>query len=127
MADYVDVNGHSCRRRHRDPGAHAGAVPGLRDAQLAIPGTTAQTNVIRTYEEAPTMQTEQHDPKRRNLPSGLSKPAQRALAAAGYTNLEQLTQISEADLGRLHGIGPKAIKQLRQALAENGLSFAARR
>jgi hypothetical protein len=72
------------------------------------------------------MQAEQHDPEHRNLPSGLSKPAQRALAAAGYTNLEQLTQVSEADLGRLHGVGPKAIEQLRQAMAVGDLSFAAK-
>jgi hypothetical protein len=72
------------------------------------------------------MQAEQHDPEHRNLPSGLSKPARRALAAAGHTNLEQLTQVSEADLGRLHGIGPKAIEQLRQAMAVGGLSFAAK-
>jgi hypothetical protein len=70
------------------------------------------------------MQAEQHDPEYRNLPSKLSKPAQRALAAAGYTNLEQLTQISETDLGRLHSVGPKAIEQLRQVLAACGLSFA---
>jgi hypothetical protein len=72
------------------------------------------------------MQAEPHDPEHRNLPSGLSKPAQRALAAAGYTDLEQLTQVSEADLGRLHGVGPKAIEQLRQAMAVGGLSFAAK-
>jgi hypothetical protein len=73
------------------------------------------------------MQSEHHDPEHRDLPSGLSKPAQRALAAAGYTNLKQLTQVSEADLGRLHGVGPKAIDQLRQALAASGLSFATNR
>jgi hypothetical protein len=61
---------------------------------------------------------------RQNLPSGLAKPAQRALAAAGYTSLEQLSQISEAELRRLHGMGPKAIEQLRQALAAGGLTFA---
>ncbi len=69
---------------------------------------------------------EQQDPEHRNLPSGLAKPAQRALAAAGYTSLEQLTQVSETELGRMHGVGPKAIEQLRQALAAGGLSFAAR-
>jgi hypothetical protein len=72
------------------------------------------------------MQVEQHDPEHRNLPSGLSRPAQRALAAAGYTNLEQLTKVSEADIGRLHGVGQRAIEQLRQALAASGLSFAAK-
>ena len=60
----------------------------------------------------------------RTLPAGLAKPAQRALAAAGYTTLDQLTQVSEQDLSRLHGMGPKAVRQLRDALAAAGLGFA---
>ncbi len=55
----------------------------------------------------------------------LSAPAHRALAAAGYTRLEQLTSVSEAEIKKLHGIGPNALKQLRDALAAKGLSFAA--
>ena len=58
------------------------------------------------------------------LPSRLSKPAQRALASAGYTRLDQLTTIRESDLAKLHGMGPKALQQLREALAERGASFA---
>lgn len=57
------------------------------------------------------------------LPAGLSRPAQRALAGAGYTHLEQLTEVTEKDLRKLHGMGPKAIRQLREALAAQGLSF----
>jgi len=53
-----------------------------------------------------------------------SAPAERALHAAGYTYLEQLTQISEADLLKLHGMGPKALGILREALAAKGLAFA---
>jgi ABC-type uncharacterized transport system YnjBCD ATPase subunit len=59
------------------------------------------------------------------LPSTLARPARRALADAGYTRLEQLTAISEAEIAHLHGIGPNARKQLRRALAAHGLSFAA--
>src|SRR5215472_1630248 len=59
-----------------------------------------------------------------SLSAGLAKPAQRALAAAGYTTLDQLTQVSEQDLSRLHGMGPKAVRQLRDALAAAGLGFA---
>ncbi len=59
------------------------------------------------------------------LPGNLGRPAQRALANAGYTQLDQLTTASEAEIARLHGIGPKALRQLRQALAEHGLAFAA--
>jgi hypothetical protein len=57
----------------------------------------------------------------------LSEPARRGLAGAGYTQLEQLTAISEAEIRQLHGVGPKAIGQLRSALAARGLSFAGER
>lgn len=60
-----------------------------------------------------------------NLPAGLASPARRALAAAGYRRLEQLAGVSEAQLLQLHGMGPKAIEQLRRALAAEGMSFAA--
>ncbi|NLF11156.1 MAG: DNA-binding protein [Anaerolineaceae bacterium] len=60
-----------------------------------------------------------------NFPAGLASPARQALAAAGYRRLEQLAGVSEARLLQLHGMGPKAIEQLRRALAAEGLSFAA--
>jgi hypothetical protein len=50
-------------------------------------------------------------------PSDLARPARQALAAAGYVTLEQLTQTTEGDLARMHGTGPKAISQLRDAAA----------
>ncbi len=59
-----------------------------------------------------------------DFPPGLASPAQRALAAAGYTHLEQLAKVSETDLLKLHGMGPKAIGLIRSALAARGLSFA---
>lgn len=58
-----------------------------------------------------------------DLPTGLAKPAQRALAAAGYVRLEQLANVSEAELLRLHGMGPKAVDQIRRALAARGQTF----
>lgn len=54
----------------------------------------------------------------------LAQPAQRALANAGYTHLEQLTHLSESEFMKLHGIGNHALKQLRAALHDIGLSFA---
>lgn len=57
-------------------------------------------------------------------PAGVASPARRALAAAGLTRLEQLTRISEAELLKLHGMGPKAVRALKAALAERGLSLA---
>jgi hypothetical protein len=59
-----------------------------------------------------------------DLPNGLAKPAQRALAGAGYSHLEQLTGVSEGEVLALHGMGPKAMRLLREALAEKGWSFA---
>lgn len=53
----------------------------------------------------------------------LAAPARRALSAAGYTRLDQLAQVSEPDLKKLHGMGPTAIDALRDALHERGLSF----
>jgi len=59
-----------------------------------------------------------------NLPIELAAPARRALDAAGIYRLEQLTKVREAEIAQLHGIGPNALKQLRRALAANGLSFS---
>jgi hypothetical protein len=53
----------------------------------------------------------------------LAAPARRALAAAGYTRLEQLTEVEESEVMRLHGMGPNAMETLRNALRERGLSF----
>ncbi|GAB3151405.1 helix-hairpin-helix domain-containing protein [Microbispora hainanensis] len=53
----------------------------------------------------------------------ISAPATRALASAGYTDLENLAQATEAELLALHGMGPKAMSVLRLALEEHGLSF----
>lgn len=65
-----------------------------------------------------------HPPAGYDLPSGLARPAQRALAAAGIQSLEQLRHYSETQVARLHGIGPNALVLLHQALAEQGLAFA---
>ncbi|MEU8305947.1 DNA-binding protein [Actinomadura sp. NPDC048955] len=55
----------------------------------------------------------------------LAAPARRALAAAGYGSLTQLARAREDDIVALHGMGPNAMKTLRQALQEHGLSFRA--
>jgi hypothetical protein len=59
-----------------------------------------------------------------DLPTELGRPARRALAGAGYRRLEQLAGLDESEVGGLHGVGPKALGQLRRALAARGLSFA---
>jgi len=58
-----------------------------------------------------------------DLPSGLSKPALRALHGAEYTQLHQISKLTESELLQLHGMGPKGIDEIRRALIEKGLSF----
>jgi len=65
-----------------------------------------------------------HDQQESDLPAELAGPARRALAGAGYVRLEQFTRVSEGDVLKLHGMGPKAMDQIRRALAARGLSFA---
>ncbi|MDQ3231874.1 MAG: DUF1801 domain-containing protein [Pseudobdellovibrionaceae bacterium] len=57
------------------------------------------------------------------FPESLSKPAKRALMAAGITSLKKLSRHSEKEILALHGIGPTAIPILRAALKKHGLSF----
>jgi hypothetical protein len=64
------------------------------------------------------------DQQESNLPLELASPARRALVGAGYWRLEQLTELSEVEVKQLHGVGPKALDQLRRALDTKGLSFA---
>nr|WP_263326507.1 DNA-binding protein [Neobacillus sp. Marseille-Q6967] len=61
--------------------------------------------------------------KESDLPERLAKPALRALKSAGYLKLEQFTEPKEVEVLKLHGMGPKAIKLIREELSKNGLSF----
>lgn len=58
------------------------------------------------------------------FPTAIGKPAGRALEGAGYSSLKQLTGVAEAELGKLHGMGPKALGILRETLKGQGMSFA---
>ncbi len=69
-----------------------------------------------------TPKTQSEEPEH-DFPKSIGRPATRALLGAGYTRLEQLTKVSEADIKQLHGVGPKAVTILRATLAEKGWSF----
>ena len=51
----------------------------------------------------------------------MPQPAIRALVAAGYDRMEQLAGASESALLQLHGVGPKAIQIIKQALDDRDL------
>ncbi|HCZ2722657.1 TPA: DNA-binding protein [Staphylococcus aureus] len=57
-----------------------------------------------------------------NLPK-IGKPATRALNAQGIHTLETASQHTKSFLSGLHGVGPKAISILEQALSEHNLHF----
>ena len=57
------------------------------------------------------------------FPRGIGAPATRALHGAGYTQLRQLAGVPAAELKKLHGMGPKALRVLQAALAEQDLSL----
>ncbi len=63
---------------------------------------------------------------RSDLPK-LSQPAHRALASIGIRELQQLTKFTESEIKQLHGMGPKALGELRQTLVGRGLRFAPER
>lgn len=70
------------------------------------------------------MANEKPAPTTTALPPKLGAPAERALAAAGIRTLDDLATWNEADLARLHGVGPNALAKLRAAMAEKGLNYA---
>ena len=48
------------------------------------------------------------------LPSNIGSPARRALVSASITTLEQVAKLSDEELLELHGVGPKAVRILRE-------------
>ncbi len=65
-----------------------------------------------------------HRPDIGVLPDGIPQPALRALVEEGIGSLRQLTEHRARDLMKLHGVGPKAIRILEQALQAAGMDFA---
>lgn len=55
------------------------------------------------------------------IPRGIGAPATRALAADGLTTLEDVVAAGRAHVAALHGVGPKALRVLDEAVAAAGL------
>ena len=48
------------------------------------------------------------------IPHRVGAPARRAFDAAGFNTLEELLAADEKELLALHGVGPRAIRILRE-------------
>lgn len=55
-----------------------------------------------------------------NLPDSIGKPALRALNNEGIRNLKDVSNLSDSQLLALHGVGPKAIRILREYINSIG-------
>ncbi|URM32572.1 RNA polymerase alpha subunit C-terminal domain-containing protein [Cytobacillus firmus] len=55
--------------------------------------------------------------------SKLSAPARNALVFDGIDTLEKLSNYTEKEILKLHGIGPASLPIMRTCLKEEGLSF----
>jgi len=64
-------------------------------------------------------------PEGSEFPRSLGKVAIRELEVHNLTRYAQLTGVSAAELLAIHGVGPKAIRILREELEARGLGFRA--
>lgn len=58
-----------------------------------------------------------------DLPDDIGKTAARELSFNGITSLRQVAKHSKKDLLAMHGVGPKAVAILGEALSAKGLDF----
>ncbi len=58
-----------------------------------------------------------------DLPHAIGKTAARELSHHGITSLRKVAAHGRKELLAIHGVGPKAVRILGEALAEQGLSY----
>lgn len=58
-----------------------------------------------------------------DLPKSIGRPATRSLSGAGITSLAKVSEHRADELLALHGVGPRAVRILAEALAEQGLEL----
>jgi len=83
-----------------------------------------ETTKLGSLEEAAAHIEAQDSSLQEKAPSGeesslfdrLSSRTRNALVKAGYSSLESLRELSEADLAEIKGIGPKAVAEIKQLL-----------
>lgn len=108
------------------PNAKLGVLPATDHIGILFQRADWLAEMVTDFLNAPaeTHNEQNASPAEHDFPKSIGNPATGALLAAGYTRLEQLTRVREADIKALHGVGPKALTILRETLTQNGLSFA---
>lgn len=69
--------------------------------------------------------SEQASLRESDLPQNIGRAATSALNCAGIATLPELAEHTEAEVAALHGVGPKAVRLLTEALAEKKLTWSA--
>lgn len=62
-------------------------------------------------------------PNEAAFPAGVGGPVLRALANARIRSMAELTRWTKADVGALHGVGPKGLLMLGEALRADGKAW----
>ncbi len=58
-----------------------------------------------------------------DLPHSMGKTATRELQRAGIDSLQKASAYTEGELLAIHGVGPKAIRIMKETMEEKGLTF----
>ncbi|NDK30278.1 helix-hairpin-helix domain-containing protein [Nesterenkonia haasae] len=58
-----------------------------------------------------------------DLPNSMGKTAPRELQSAGIDSLQKASAHTEKELLAIHGVGPKAVRILKEAMGEKNLTF----
>lgn len=103
--------------------------PGRPVMRLALNRRSDEARVEKAESrrvEGRRMVTKRGDTRAAPFPTGVAQPAVRALASVGVTRLEDATRFTEAELAALHGMGPKALGIIKDALRAQGKSLKTR-
>ncbi len=100
---------------------YAPAYPGSKDFLLIdqdawYEGDWLKQLIVATADQLPAPKPKKHKTLG-DLPY-IGAPAANALAAIGVTSVSQLQEFTEKDLLAIHGIGPKAVRILRETGAK---------
>lgn len=100
-------------------GAPGASRAGMTDSAVVEPGAHPPEATMAAAPARP----KRTRPHAAGFPAGMSGPAVRALQAAGIRSMAELAMRTEREIAALHGMGPKGVRILREALEGAGAGF----